>query len=253
MRDKIKSLNYFNDFIEDLYRSQEKRYNKLKNNEIKSNRLPPVKRDMYKNYLKIIFAKYSRGDDMFSDKVKNDFHTALILLDESWSKNHTSVVSSQERKGEFLKQYSQPIFNYFLDFLSLGVLLNIDFHLLVNFIDRDEVKDFLFEFLIFYRSKERRTIKEESYSEYFGINEKYGKLKEVLKANSKDEAQEKIKSFLEEDWYNSFKGSFVYGLHTSGQNTYCGYWCFASAAIVKIMDLDDSSFRDNEYYPKDLV
>jgi len=36
-------------------------------------------------------------------------------------------------------------------------------------------------------------------------------------------------------------------------NTYVGYWCFAAAAIVKLKNLDDSSFRDNDYYPKDML
>jgi hypothetical protein len=35
--------------------------------------------------------------------------------------------------------------------------------------------------------------------------------------------------------------------------SYFGYWSFESAAIVAALGLDDSSFRDNEYYPKDLV
>ncbi|WP_428680745.1 PoNe immunity protein domain-containing protein [Photobacterium sanguinicancri] len=30
-------------------------------------------------------------------------------------------------------------------------------------------------------------------------------------------------------------------------------WCWESALIVKLYDIDDSSFIDNEYYPKDLV
>ena len=45
----------------------------------------------------------------------------------------------------------------------------------------------------------------------------------------------------------------MYGLHKNVHDLYVGYWCFIAAAIVKIKDLDDSTFRDNKYYPKDLI
>jgi hypothetical protein len=32
-----------------------------------------------------------------------------------------------------------------------------------------------------------------------------------------------------------------------------GYWSFETAAIVKIIGLYDSSFRDPQYYPRDLI
>ncbi|AUS05351.1 PoNe immunity protein domain-containing protein [Pseudotamlana carrageenivorans] len=60
-----------------------------------------------------------------------------------------------------------------------------------------------------------------------------------------------IKQFLEKDFYH--KHMNLYDSHKSKWNIYCGYWSFEAAAVVKIMNLDDSSFIDNQYYPKDLV
>ncbi|MDT4873275.1 hypothetical protein FQZ97_1085120 [compost metagenome] len=34
---------------------------------------------------------------------------------------------------------------------------------------------------------------------------------------------------------------------------YTGYWSFESALMVKLWDIDDSSFRDHPHYPGDLV
>lgn len=34
---------------------------------------------------------------------------------------------------------------------------------------------------------------------------------------------------------------------------YQGYWCFEAAAVAVMMDIDDTSFRDHEHYPKDLA
>lgn len=59
--------------------------------------------------------------------------------------------------------------------------------------------------------------------------------------------------FLEEDWYREHRQFGWYNSHTNKHNTYSGYWSFETAAVVKIMELDDSNFIDNQYYPKDLV
>ena len=45
-------------------------------------------------------------------------------------------------------------------------------------------------------------------------------------------------------WYNNDQG---------GEGAYYGYWCFEAALVVRLLDIDDSSFRDNVYYPKDMV
>ncbi len=34
---------------------------------------------------------------------------------------------------------------------------------------------------------------------------------------------------------------------------YIGYWCWEAAALVLMLDLDDSGFQDHEHYPRDLV
>jgi hypothetical protein len=66
-------------------------------------------------------------------------------------------------------------------------------------------------------------------------------------------AEKELKFFLDNEWCQNFKDTSLYNQHLSQHNIYSGYWCFAAAAIVKIKDLDDSSFRDNEYYPKDML
>lgn len=72
IRDKIKNEQYFDNFITQLYRSQEKRYEKFNEKKIKQDRLPIVKHDMSINYLRLIVAKYSRGDNMFSNEILTD-------------------------------------------------------------------------------------------------------------------------------------------------------------------------------------
>ncbi|MDR0574163.1 MAG: DUF1911 domain-containing protein [Tannerella sp.] len=45
-------------------------------------------------------------------------------------------------------------------------------------------------------------------------------------------------------WYND---------HKNGGNLHYGYWSFESGALVKILGLDDSSLKDMQYYPYDMV
>lgn len=45
-------------------------------------------------------------------------------------------------------------------------------------------------------------------------------------------------------WYDSDKNK---------HETFFGYWCFESAAFIKILNLDDSIIEKQEYYPYDLV
>lgn len=57
-------------------------------------------------------------------------------------------------------------------------------------------------------------------------------------------------------WYNQSRGQNWWGQHKrvgDGTYVYDGYWCFEAAAVTKLLNIDDSSYRDNEYYPRDLV
>lgn len=59
-----------------------------------------------------------------------------------------------------------------------------------------------------------------------------------------------VKEFVE-TWYKGMKPTYWYGAHTDG--LYFGYWCLEAALVTVLWDIDDSSYRDNLVYPKDLV
>ncbi|KUZ60369.1 hypothetical protein WI38_29585 [Burkholderia ubonensis] len=59
-----------------------------------------------------------------------------------------------------------------------------------------------------------------------------------------------IKEFVE-GWYKGMKPTYWHGAHTDG--LYFGYWCLEAALVTVLWDIDDSSYRDNLVYPKDLV
>lgn len=253
MRDTLKDSLYF---INDSYNRLNKRYKKINENLIESDRIKMVKRDMALEYKNIIIAKYSLGDNMFSDEVYDDYYKLLTPMSENWEKNSGIFIIPKENNITVLNQYTFSSYVERLETISLGILLNVptvDMKLLGNLIDKDNVKDFLLEYLLRHSLKDRPKIQNESYQEYFQINERFFRLKNIITINEKSFAQQEMEIFLEKDWVKAFYDTHVFKAHKSPHDIYKGYWCFAAAAIVKIKGLNDSSFRDNQYYPKDLV
>lgn len=192
---------------------------------------------------------YSGGSPI-SD-IKLQIPIGLKLISESWD-----GFWLVDHNGKKLNQYGLSGYDEMLWMLSLGYLLNIDeedFEKLVEVIDRDGVKDYLFEFIIRAKLKERQPISQESYAEFFGVPEIFKKLRQAINETDKAKAEKLIKEFITKDWYKNHKDAGWYNSHKSKHDTYFGYWSFETAAIVKIMGLDDSSFIDCQYYPKDLV
>lgn len=68
---------------------------------------------------------------------------------------------------------------------------------------------------------------------------------------SKEDATVAMKKYLD-TWYDLHRNDPWYDNHKKDQ-AYIGYWCWEAGAISKIMQLDDTTFKDSPYYPKDLV
>lgn len=53
-------------------------------------------------------------------------------------------------------------------------------------------------------------------------------------------------------WYEASHREPYYDTHTSG-SSFMGYWAWEAAAITVALDVDDHSYRDLPFYPRDLV
>ncbi|MBO0935657.1 DUF1911 domain-containing protein [Fibrella sp. HMF5335] len=78
-------------------------------------------------------------------------------------------------------------------------------------------------------------------------------LLQSITQNTSQEAAIKLKNYLEEHWYTADNLSTRFNSHKKSSGGHIGYWSFEAGAITKIMGLDDSSFKDNPFYPYDLV
>lgn len=250
MRDKTGTYNNLKDLIINNENSSELWLSKIEKGEANFDRIANLKRTISRNYLYNCNAKYSIGLDL--SELFLDLSKAIDLCFESWD----GFWKLKDRKGIEYDQYILSAYDEMLWMLSLGYFLNIPeeiFKKLVEVIDRDKVKDYLFEFIIAAKIKDRQLIKEESYNNFFSIPETFAKLRQAIQESDKLKAEKLVKAFITKDWYKNHKGTGWYNSHLSQHNVYFGYWSFETAAVVKIMHLDDSSFRDCQYYPKDLV
>jgi hypothetical protein len=250
MRDKLKNEEYFITKIDIIYQVIKQYLEWIQNGEVKEDRINPIKHSIVWDYLRIINSKYSLGKNII--ELKDDLIHAIDTTNESWD----GFWKLNDRKGKEYNQYTLSAYDEMLWMLSLGYLLDIsneDFQKLVDVIDRDQVKDFLFEFIIRAKFPDRQLVKEESYQKYFGIPKVFEKLRQATTETDKSKAEQLVKEFITKYWYKGHKDAGWYNSHKSLHNIYYGYWSFEMAAVVKIMGLDDSSFSDCKYYPKDLV
>ena len=225
IRDKIKDEAYFQTYLAEEENRLVKFQGKLDNNEIKEERILPVKEAMLGIKYQILAGKYSAGYDL--NELRNEF--IAILKDVPLFYNGTSY-----------DEIALP--------LIYGVLYHIsdeDFNVLADLVFKYRVEDYYIDSLIHYRKPE------------WVIHDKiifpknYRKLCEIMQME-KAEAETAMKHYLD-TWYQSNKGEFWYDVHKKQGNLYNGYWNWEAGAIVKIIGLDDSSFKDNQYYPYDLV
>ncbi|MCH2231125.1 MAG: DUF1911 domain-containing protein [Crocinitomicaceae bacterium] len=93
--------------------------------------------------------------------------------------------------------------------------------------------------------------KPDNYERNFKVFEIHHEIRKVLSSSNQEQLEEKFSAFIEEKWYNAHNEFGWYNSHL--KTGYYGYWAFEIGALTCILNIDDISYRNNEYYPKDLV
>ncbi|MFT3721555.1 PoNe immunity protein domain-containing protein [Pseudorhodoferax sp.] len=80
----------------------------------------------------------------------------------------------------------------------------------------------------------------------------YVQLLEVFDALP-DERPALMSKYMDE-WYAASCCEPYYGSQKKGrEHSYLGLWSFEAAAVTYVLQIDDSSYRDKDFYPRDLV
>jgi hypothetical protein len=182
----------------------------------------------------------------------------ILELEYSMGKQVDSLVDTYKRSlDNYLKGWDKddPTYEDLLNMVSWGILLDIpesDFRRLEQYVERADKEgpdnwqpDALLWYLVGRKlnnasSDINTTLFPAIYQSLFDITQL-----------SKADAGNAVKEYFRE-WYQLRKGSPWFNTHTRDKG-YSGYWAWDVAAVVKVMGLDDSGFRDNPYYPYDMV
>lgn len=226
MRDTIKNLDYFEQFIREDEKRIKKFETKLLKGEVKNDRILAAKMKVHDLKLGILIAKYSKGE-----KIEN-------LVDQC-----------KELIQTFSDVWVPEFYIKNLWIVSLGILLNLEeeyLSIIRNLVRKSKLNDWLINYLLDY--------KEEKSNEEYGIlqfPDTYKNLYDLIISSSG--RNEKMKKYLEIDWYKGHSECGFHDSHKSKQNLYYGYWSFESGAVAKILKIEDDNLKGVVYYPYDLV
>ena len=81
----------------------------------------------------------------------------------------------------------------------------------------------------------------------------YGILYDSLTGN-KEYQQKDMRTYLKR-WYKSeaIKGCYWHGRHVFKPSVHLGYWAFETGMLTILNDLDDSGYRELDFYPRHMV
>lgn len=129
--------------------------------------------------------------------------------------------------------------------ISLAILCDIDlddFKKITAVLKRDGANDKLISKLIRYK----QTDWEESSKDVIQQHP-YAKAIDIKTTDD-------IKSYLDKVWYEGHSDAAWHDTHLNKKvNCYAGYWAWETAALVKVINIDDSALKQQKYYPYDAV
>jgi hypothetical protein len=78
---------------------------------------------------------------------------------------------------------------------------------------------------------------------------------DLLRATeTQGEAQQQAMADYLKRWYGGMKDCYWYDLHKERTDAgFFGYWAFEAGLVTLLWNIDDGSYRDMRFYPKDLV
>lgn len=176
-----------------------------------------------------IRAKYSIG--MECKSLEEDYTEMIpIILDIGW-----------EKIG----------YVHFIQVFSLGILLEVSkeqLEQLVALADKELLDDSLFDFLA-----KAYGLKREKQSNNYQKENSYRETEKIIELSFKDKknAALELQIYMEEKW---FQGHYDYEWKNAHKRAgYVGFWSFETAALAKVLTLNDDGLQDNNHYPYDLA
>jgi Domain of unknown function (DUF1911)/Domain of unknown function (DUF1910) len=214
-------LKKFNDVIENPETSVEHRRN--------------LRHTVFRRQIEQLITQYSHGDEIGHLK-----ELLPCVVD-------TLIAYHQEPRHAVYDFQQFDTYIYALWLVSLSILLDMNddyVNKLIGELNNDG-RDAVYEKLVSLHSPERTEISEVLYPKPYKL------LFDALNTTGSEQI-DLINKFLTQ-YYKGMKKAYWHDSHLGEDTGFFGYWCFELAAFVKKLNIDDSSFRDNIFYPRDLV
>lgn len=238
-------INYFNERMASRLREVTENERVLRDNPTKYVRLDRAYSQMYSLSCDLLQGEYSHGVE-----VAVLAHTYPVLIGK-WERY---LKHSAHEPFEFDAPITADVryldnYTDALRMLSWAYLFDLDEAMwlrLVTCID-NAGKDLLVERLILHRlpwlAAQRPAATQLVYAKA------YQPLYDALDAPPAEQAK-LVAAFLQ-GWYKHMKKASWHGNHKQG--SFFGYWAWEAAGVTAAFGLDDSTYRDLPYYPKDAV
>ncbi len=222
MRDK----GNFTELIRQLENRIEKFKNAMTTGQAKPDRFEDLKGSILIASLEIIKAQYSNGAN--KDVVKQAILECIPAFEDSF---------------QYVKGYGQ--YDEMTWLLSMAILCDIEleyFNRITAILKRDSVNDTLLSTLIRYKDSTWQTSTANVLQQH-----PYAKAPNLQSASE-------IKYYLDKVWYQGHSDAAWHDTHLNTKvNCYAGYWAWEAAALAKIRGIDDSTLKNQKYYPYDAV
>lgn len=242
MRDtSISDLNYYSCFIELQNQLLTESYDKLNNNQIPLDNISSAHHRFFFKKLEIFIASFGQGDSIVRLKQKLDY--LFDNIREEWLEEACKL----RVKGSLINQYRLNSYCYMIWFLSISILLGVtkqQIQFLTEIIEEAKIEDTLILFLLSeLNGKEYVDKKETTYKPF----------KKLVKNNNLDIDKFHLKQYLN-SWYKDTKLLTWHNYNiANGKYFYFGKWSFETSALVAILNIDDTNFKELPNYPEELV
>tara|TARA_R110002050_G_scaffold11824_2_gene39423 strand:- start:399 stop:1169 length:771 start_codon:yes stop_codon:yes gene_type:complete len=243
LRDTLKDRTYYDEQIDFLTDVVNKRIKKIASTDQFTDEVKMKASFRVVDYANtLMHQKYSRGDAL--TELKSDLTIALEY--RQWQKHYADLLPPKEQKDriqweELIEDGLEETLHWFAFAYCLD--MGQDYYQKMLNLIANQGQDALFDNIAFKMGDTSREI-----AESLLFKKRFGKLYKVIEG-SPEQRPALVKAYLDA-WYK-LEGSPDY--HLMDTDAYIGYWCWEAALVVKLYNIDDSSFIDHEYYPKDLV
>ena len=223
-------MNNFKELISNKDKSTKRLYDAMASGEAQPDRFPSIKRAILMNHFYKTIALYS--SEAPKEQVKSSLLETITAFEEGF-------------KWEGFEN-SYAMYDQIIWVLSLAILCEIettDFKRIVVILKRDNARDRLIKKLVNYRLPN-----EIDYSTNYLQREPYAKLDFLI--TEVDKSSNFIKKYLDNVWYQEHDDAPWHDSHKNTKvNTFFGYWAWETAALVKILNINDENLKEQKYYP----